>query len=64
MGPGKLKKAIFSCILWRIAGSSNGRIHPSEGCHLGSSPSPATVFKISKTVFDILNYSWFKSCKV
>ena len=43
MGPGKLKKAIFSCILWRIAGSSNGRIHPSEGCHLGSSPSPAAL---------------------
>ena len=25
------------------AGSSNGRMHPSGGCHLGSNPSPAAL---------------------
>ena len=29
----------------QIAGSSNGRIHDSESCHLGSNPSPAASTK-------------------
>ena len=29
-----------------IAGSSNGRTHPSGGWYLGSNPSPAAVQKI------------------
>ncbi len=27
-----------------IAGSSNGRTHPSGGCYLGSNPGPAAKF--------------------
>lgn len=34
-------------VLWYsifvVAGSSNGRIHDSESCHLGSNPSPAVL---------------------
>ena len=29
--------------LVKAAGSSNGRIHDSESCHLGSNPSPAAT---------------------
>ena len=30
-------------LLSKTAGSSNGRIHDSESCHLGSNPSPAVL---------------------
>ena len=38
----------LSQILSRAAGSSNGRIHDSESCHLGSNPSPAAPDEINK----------------
>lgn len=34
-----------------IAGSSNGRIHDSESCHLGSNPSPAAEFNNANREF-------------
>ena len=41
--------ACFCAILQGIAGSSNGRTHPSGGCYLGSSPSPAaSIDKVRK----------------
>ena len=33
----------FKMLLFKAAGSSNGRIHDSESCYLGSNPSPAAL---------------------
>ncbi len=37
--------ATLKRFLDKAAGSSNGRTHPSGGCYLGSSPSPAALSK-------------------